>query len=219
MNKKNILTAAVSLSLVACLSIGATLAYFTDKTETAQNVFTTGKVDITLTDTSNGPDEDDTWVAITRGDGVIYQNVMPGDTLSKIVGVTPTHDSSDSYVAMRVVVSGPEEETGNGKWVEMAEQVAAAAGENGWYTSVSLTQTGAVVDCYYSELVTKDQYVSLFDEVNIPAVWGNDVASATFTMDVSAAAIQAANLEAPACDEMGIFNDTVLELKALLNEG
>lgn len=33
MTKKNILTAAVSLSLVACLSIGATLAYFTDSTD------------------------------------------------------------------------------------------------------------------------------------------------------------------------------------------
>ncbi|OUN80312.1 hypothetical protein B5G03_16890, partial [Gemmiger sp. An50] len=45
MKKKNILTAAVSLSLVACLSIGATLAYFTDKSDTMTNVFTTGKVD------------------------------------------------------------------------------------------------------------------------------------------------------------------------------
>ncbi|OUN86796.1 hypothetical protein B5G03_06100, partial [Gemmiger sp. An50] len=50
MNKKNILTAAVSLSLVACLSIGATLAYFTDKSDTMTNVFTTGKVDMTLID-------------------------------------------------------------------------------------------------------------------------------------------------------------------------
>ena len=50
MKKKNILTAAVSLSLVACLSIGATLAYFTDKTDVQTNTFKAGNVDVTLID-------------------------------------------------------------------------------------------------------------------------------------------------------------------------
>ena len=43
MKNKRFLTGAISLALVAVVSVGATLAYFTDKTETAENVFTTGK--------------------------------------------------------------------------------------------------------------------------------------------------------------------------------
>ena len=44
----------VAIALVACLALtviaGATLAYFTDKTEVKENVFTVGNVDITLTE-------------------------------------------------------------------------------------------------------------------------------------------------------------------------
>ena len=99
MSKKNILTAAVSLSLVACLSIGATLAYFTDKTQTAQNVFTTGKVDIELIDRLpvDYDEKAHTWKAVDSGDntGIEYTDVMPGDYLQKEVGFTTAADSRD----------------------------------------------------------------------------------------------------------------------------
>ena len=45
--KKKVLTLCVVLSLAAVALVGGTLAYFTD-TDTATNVFTTGKVDIAL---------------------------------------------------------------------------------------------------------------------------------------------------------------------------
>ena len=47
MNKKRVTALAVSLSLVAVIGIGATLAYFTDQTDT-QNVINMGHVDIDL---------------------------------------------------------------------------------------------------------------------------------------------------------------------------
>lgn len=47
MNKRKILALAMALSMVAILAVGATLAYFTD-TDSADNVFTVGNVDITL---------------------------------------------------------------------------------------------------------------------------------------------------------------------------
>ena len=98
MNKKNILTAAVSLSLVACLSIGATLAYFTDKTDVKNNAFTTGNVDITLTDTS------DSDKATEVETGIVYDDVLPGDNLDKNVYVTVDKDSSAAYVGVFVSV-------------------------------------------------------------------------------------------------------------------
>ena len=52
MKKRNLLISLLSLALVAVIGVGATLAYFTDKTDTKKNTFTTGKVDIVLHDMS-----------------------------------------------------------------------------------------------------------------------------------------------------------------------
>lgn len=48
MKKKTILVAAIAVMLVAALVVGGTLAYFTDKTEVKDNVFTVGNVKIDL---------------------------------------------------------------------------------------------------------------------------------------------------------------------------
>lgn len=48
MKKKTILVAAIAVMLVAALVVGGTLAYFTDKSEVKDNVFTVGNVDIEL---------------------------------------------------------------------------------------------------------------------------------------------------------------------------
>lgn len=50
MTKRKLLTGALSLSMVAILAVGGTLAYFTD-TDGEKNVFTTGDVKIDLTET------------------------------------------------------------------------------------------------------------------------------------------------------------------------
>ena len=61
MNKKRVTALAVSLSLVAVIGIGATLAYFTDQTDT-QNVINMGHVDIDLVEHEITQDEDGNWV-------------------------------------------------------------------------------------------------------------------------------------------------------------
>lgn len=48
MKKKTILVAAIAVVLVAALVVGGTLAYFTDKSEVKDNVFTVGNVKIDL---------------------------------------------------------------------------------------------------------------------------------------------------------------------------
>ncbi len=84
MSKKKILVLAMTLSMVAILAIGGTIAYFTD-TDAKTNTFTTGKVDITLVEnfTQNS-------------------KLMPGsqteNAVKKEVSIKLEKDSEDSYV-------------------------------------------------------------------------------------------------------------------------
>lgn len=218
MRKKNILTAAVSLSLVACLSIGATLAYFTDSTESKENTFTTGKVKIGLVDelpvdaTFNT-----TWTAEQTEDGIEYGNIQPGDTLDKIVGVTVNEDSSNAYVAMQVVVDGSRLPDGYG--MLLAEQLQDKARENDWAVKMSTEGMDIILDCFYQGEAIGGQYVELFKSVEIPANWGNELiniyGAAAFKIDVKAAAVQSANLEVP---NWVTQNESYNQLMALLNE-
>lgn len=206
MNKKNILTAAVSLSLVACLSIGATLAYFTDQTENAANVFTTGKIDITLideTENSNG------WKTGVKGDdGITYEEVMPGDILSKRVGFSTAEDASDAYVALKVnvnVKSMPNATaTVNADTLrdELMEQIRDQVDLRNestelWSESPTLAADGSMVFYFNSKVPGGTNNMLLFDHINAPATWGNEYADVEFTIDVQAFAVQAANLTAP----------------------
>lgn len=68
MKKKSILLAATAVMLVAAMSIGGMLAYFTD-TDTKTNTFTVGNVDITL--------EEPKW------DADVEHVLMPGTTFAK----------------------------------------------------------------------------------------------------------------------------------------
>lgn len=207
MNKKNILTAVVSLSLVACLSIGATLAYFTDQTENAENVFTTGKIDITLideTENSNGWKEGD-----KNSNGIVYNEVMPGDILSKRVGFSTAEGASDAYVALKVnvnVKSMPNATTTvNADTLrdELMEQIRDQVDirnevVNVW-TEGTLSQgdEGGMVFYFNSPVPGGTNNMLLFDHINAPATWGNEYADVEFTIDVQAFAVQAANLTAP----------------------
>ena len=210
MNKKNILTAAVSLSLVACLSIGATLAYFTDS-DKATNVLTTGNVKIELIDTTKGPQEGDQWTADDKGDntGVTYYNVQPGDLLSKDVGVKIDELSSDCYVALQVKVS-------SNKDVDLEairDQIKAQAADE-WYVQENYDGTMTFYHRGALQAMTHNSTSQLFNEIKIPEQWGNEYVGASIDIDVKAAAIQSANLEDPSDVENG--SATRAELESLL---
>ena len=83
MKKK--LTMVVSLLLVMALSIGGTLAYLTDKTDTVKNTFTIGKVDITLIETT----------------GETYQ-MVPGQPIAKNPTVTVLKDSEACWLFVKI---------------------------------------------------------------------------------------------------------------------
>ncbi|MDD5919418.1 MAG: TasA family protein [bacterium] len=83
--KKKILTICLIVALAATAIIGGTLAYFTD-TDKATNVFTTGKVDITLNETFDKENA----------------KLLPGDAnaIAKVINVT--NNEEDAYVRLHI---------------------------------------------------------------------------------------------------------------------
>ena len=83
--KKKILTICLIVALAATAIIGGTLAYFTD-TDAKENVFTTGKVDITLNETFDAE----------------KAKLLPGDAnaIAKVINVT--NNEEDAYVRLHI---------------------------------------------------------------------------------------------------------------------
>lgn len=196
MKKRNLLISILSLALVCIIGVGATLAYFTDKTEVAQNVFTTGHVNIELVDETN-PTEGQIGGTYTDT-GITYSKVMPGDNISKIVGVESVIDSEAAWVAIRVDVNNVDlpysdrEEAATSEIYNLVdEQVDGAL----W---TRVPQVDGTVVYYYNAALdpfTENKAAMLFDHIDIPGVeWGNDYADMSFDIDVQAAAVQARNV-------------------------
>ena len=190
MKKKNILTATVSLSLVACLSIGATLAYFTDKTETKTNVFTTGHVEIGLSDFGGeGTNDEPGLVYGTKNNqgGYTYNDFMPGDTLKKEVSVVGMPDTQNAWVAVRVKYTGLTQS-------EMQESLVKALQDAGQTSNWSILHDNGDFVMVAKTPIKAGQSKTLFNTIDIPAGWKNDKADFDFTISVEAYAAQENNL-------------------------
>lgn len=193
MKKRNLLISLLSLALVAVIGVGATLAYFTDKTDVKNNVFTTGMVDITLTDTS------DSEKATETETGIFFDEVMPGDLLDKNVYITVDKDSAPAYVGAFVSVDyshfgRPEAYDVMGL---VNDAMMRAGTMNNWNTySVSVGGTDGVL-YVYNQVVEPDDandvVLDLFSDIQIPTAWGNDFAASSFGINVQAFAAQAEN--------------------------
>ena len=88
--KKKLTTLVLLLAFAAVAVTGGTLAYFTDKTDAAVNIFTMGNVKIELSEPN--------WVASNA------TNVYPGKTLVKDPTVTIV-GSNDTFVRLKLTVA------------------------------------------------------------------------------------------------------------------
>lgn len=188
MNKKKLGTGLVALALVGVVGIGGSLAWFTD-TESKTNTFNTGKIDITLKEYYGNGQE--------APDGMVYENVLPGDVLDKKVTVTLGEDSQDAYVRL-VLTLTPDEKSKN---------ILTTLKDKNPDNDITLLNEGTPVLVNWS--VSDDNAVAIYDiktkltqgqsdwvpftDVKIPESWGNDFANANFSIDVKAEAIQAKN--------------------------
>lgn len=105
MKKKVALTAA-AVAMVGTLAVGGTLAWFTD-TETATNVVTLGKVDISIWEKNTEGDEN--WSDADKkadGDGFTYEDLTPGAEITKKVRI---HNDGVNSALIKVTVGVPEE--------------------------------------------------------------------------------------------------------------
>lgn len=201
MKKRNLLISILSLALVAVIGVGATLAYFTDKTDVKNNVFTTGMVDITLTDTS------DSEKATETETGIFFDEVMPGDLLDKNVYITVDKDSAPAYVGAFVSVDyshfgRPEAYDVMGLVNDAMMRAGTMNNWNTYYVSVGGTDGVLYV---YNQVVEPDDandvVLDLFSDIQIPTAWGNDFAASSFGINVQAFAAQAENFsEAQFCE-------------------
>lgn len=99
--RKKIGITVTALALVLCFAIGGTLAWLMDKTESVQNTFTAGDVDITLTETKNPDGSNNT-------DGTAWSaQMIPGTTYTKNPCVTVTEETDvDCYLFVKFVEEG-----------------------------------------------------------------------------------------------------------------
>lgn len=200
MKNKKLIAAIAAAALVAVIGVGATWAYFTDSDE-AKNVLTLGAVDIELTEPNY------------KGDAE-YENIVPGDVITKDPVITLAPDSEDAYVRVKLeidikkqifgkgeneedVVLG-ETELEDGLEAEAIKDLMDGTGDteglraqiqaNGWYFN---EEEGYY---YFNGKLTQDSNKALFfRQVNIPLEWNSDMEDTIIRVNVYGEAIQADN--------------------------
>lgn len=198
-----------ALALIAVIVVGGTLAYFTSQ-DTAQNVFTLGKVSGDLTETTDDNPVDGHPVkpgtSITDGNGnetgIEYGKdnpVLPGDWLSKKPVVRLTDNSEDAYVRVKLTVTDTSNKLNDEQKKELLTSKCLNFGE-GWVlgNSPAGTDEFTVYVYYQTPLTLKGENPNsstneVFTVVKIPGEWGNSTAGVTFSIDITADLIQADN--------------------------
>lgn len=175
--KSKLILFALSLTAVAAVGAGATLAYFTDSTA-VENVITMGKVDIDLEEPNFDPDDDDNEIT----------NVLPNQLIVKDPTITVAEDSEKCYVRTRLTFSDNLTEK---QQAELLENINID--KELWY----LASDGYY---YYKNAMSANEQVVFFSEVVIPERWDSEMAGMSIHLNVSAEAIQADNFE-PSVDE------------------
>lgn len=207
--RTKLITAAVSLG--ALMTVGGTLAWFTDS-ETATNVVTTGNVNVKITEalpTKEQQEKGGFTAAANDQEGISYEGIEPGTVIPKdpviqYIGI------SDAYVRYKVEVSGiPEDSV---KFIKNGEDVTEVI-------------TNMADDYIYStEIFEKGNFVTHGESVNeavpffteVKFLGGNELVDLhDISITIKADAIQADNL--PDVDNDGKI--TKEDIKAAFGAG
>ena len=132
MKKKSLITMLVSLSLVAVVGVGATLAYLSDSTLALENTFVVGS-DINIDLVEHGLNGTEEIIADAEGTlgGVKYEDLQPGDLLKKDPFVRVKTVSNDCYLFM--YVEGLDELEAIGTETDMGSNFAiSTTGNTSW---------------------------------------------------------------------------------------
>lgn len=119
MKMKNLLIGGMSLALVACISVGGTLAYISAQTGTATNTFTMNGLTLVVSETADAATSNGDYkqklksntageagtasvstpeLAKDDGDGIAYTDILPGAVMSKEPVITVKGKHAACYV-------------------------------------------------------------------------------------------------------------------------
>ena len=172
------IAALVVFIAIAVMSISGTMAYFTADS-IATNVITAGNIDIVLEE----------WEEAENGDWVEYQNgkeIMPGDTISKIVTVKNISTAEAAFIRVavdKVIVlkSGQNDEDAD-------KVITCNINEKDW----------TLKDGYYYynyPLAAGEVTSPLFETVTFSGEMGNKYQNCNVEISVIAEAVQVKNQE------------------------
>lgn len=216
--KKKIIALCLIVALAATAVIGGTLAYFTD-TDEATNVFTTGNVDISLTEPN--------WDAAKEED-TDHAKLIPGRTIAKDPTITVETTSERAYTFMKVTLSN-DFMTLLGDYATLKNiDVNTTAGQKEliakWFTtkvspkimSIDLSTNSVILGVLSPK--NPGESVTYFDAITVPADIPNGMIkegdNINYSIDITAYAIQAEGFEGKNADE---FADRAAAYKALFN--
>lgn len=184
MSKRKITALVVSIIAVAAMAIGSTLAYFTSN-DNASNSFVMGNVAIDLKESSDGKAIDDA-SKVWSDTGLSYEGKMPGDEITKLAIVEVDEDSADCYVRIHMDIDTSNlTNAADIALIENAIKEAAVAndfvvGTNGYY--------------YYDGTASAEDILVFLTGFTLPLGIEDDSQNGTFSIDLTADAIQAANI-------------------------
>ena len=212
--KKKLMAIALAVCVVAVLAAGASLAYFTDKTDAANNTFTMGNVKIALDETVLTKDGNS-----RTAEGNTYENLYPGMDMVKDPIV---HNTGRNDAWVRVIVRVTNGAAFMDKFAiapyasSPLEGLTHGLGE-GWQITASTTDTATndmvYTIVYNAVLEPGESTPAVFEKLYIPATFGNgEMAAITctsannesvngFTMSIHAEAIQSEGLHAQTCQQ------------------
>lgn len=209
MQKKKLLTAIMSLSLVAVVGIGGTFAYLSDKTELVTNTFAVGKgyVDqgIVLDESNVTFDEPTRQETVTEADRVManaYPDLLPGDVRTKDPTVWLSVGSVKSYVFIHITGADALAEDGvsindfnkDDEWIK----VDTRQGIDGIYRYKDIVDVRTVDGKKEGDLVAVDK---LFSKVTFSKDTSDDKFAEIQKTGLTNLVIQAAAVQADNNDE------------------
>lgn len=167
--KKKITAIVLVVLVLALLTMGMTLAYFTDEKE-AQNVFVFGDISIDLEEPGWKPGEDG------GEDDTVMEDIFPGMDFTKDPYIVNTGDA-DAYVRMGVEINPAvlQDLTGGTDEAALAKILKGLSGAGWTFDRMDTTADGTIVFWYnYGVLGAKAQTSALFTAVHIPEDYKSD---------------------------------------------
>lgn len=197
--KRKLILSLTAIALVAAVTIGGTLAYFTDKTDST-NTVAFGNVDITLNVNYQSTTGSDNIGWKNGSNGIDMHNIVPGDTINANASLTNTGVNA-AYIRIKFEFSGTyngQEYTNDTIPADIRAQLNSIMltnlTSNLPFTSNRAWWIQSDGYFYYTNILSANTSLTLFGKMDIPISLGNDFENANGAIKVIAEAVQAAHV-------------------------